>query len=299
MKNFTKGFLSCVLSAVIFGLLPFFTITISDAGIPMFMLTCFHGLFTLPLLYFLGKRQMKGRPKVAKKDVLILGFLGLFGMLLTQVLLMTSYRFLPSGTATSIHYVYPLIVLLICAVFFKDKITAKNILCFAMCMAGIVLLYNPEGGFTVKGALIAFVSGIVWATYSVLLEKTQIGERVPQFQMAFIMNLFAVSASLILSLVFGQFTLRFTAKAYILSILFSWIQGVLASVLYRYGISMINSRKASIVSTLEPVTSILVGIIIFKEAATVKGLLGCAMILASSVLLVIFSKDEEPAEAAG
>ena len=59
---------------------------------------------------------------------------------LMPILLYTSYSYIDSGMATTLHFTYPVAVMLILVIFCKKKLERKQVICAVLCLAGMALL---------------------------------------------------------------------------------------------------------------------------------------------------------------
>ena len=120
-----KGFSLVILSAVLFGTMPFFAKQIYGMGGNSLTL-CFHRFcLSIPFLYLIVRYKYKISLKITGREfrkILVLS-LCCAG---TPLLLFQSYRYIPSGIATTIHFVYPILVLLGCVVFYRERLTVKK-----------------------------------------------------------------------------------------------------------------------------------------------------------------------------
>ena len=163
-----KGYLFAILSAVIYGLMPLMASHIYADGVNAMTLVLLRNLLALPVLAVLAFCQQKTL-KVPAKALGGMAFLAAFGCCITPVLLFSSYHYIPSGTATTIHFVYPAIVVLIGIVFLKKKAQLGTVLSLVLCVGGICLFYKPGADFHWGGAGLALLSGVTFAIYVAML----------------------------------------------------------------------------------------------------------------------------------
>ena len=201
-------------------------------------------------------------------------------------LLYASYQYIDSGLATTLHFTYPVAVVLISAFLFRSRISTKSILCILICIAGILCLYTPGGTVDPRGAFLAAASGVVYAGYIVGVEKSGL-KSIPVLNVIFWLALF----SAVEVLVFGLFTdnLRFDIpkKVWILYAGLGLIAMVLAATLFQIGILRCGAVKSSMLSTVEPVTGVLIGAIVFKEVLTLRSIAGIILILLAVCILAL------------
>lgn len=98
--------------------------------------------------------------KVSKKQLIEVAKLSICYALM-PILLYSSYNCIDSGTATTLHFTYPIAVMLIMSVFCKVRMEAKQIVCAVSCVAGLALLYTPGGQANILGIALAVISGVV------------------------------------------------------------------------------------------------------------------------------------------
>ena len=101
----------------------------------------------------------------------------------------------------------------------------------------------------------------------------------------------------------GELNFSFPGEAWKIIVLFSLDGGLLATVLLQCSVSFIGSAKSAILGALEPVTSMAVGIAILGEHIKIKSLIGCILIVSSTMILIIYtlkesSKPNAPASSA-
>ena len=87
-------------------------------------------------------------------------------------LLVSSYQFIPVGCATVFHFIYPVVVCLAISYIEKTKITKYKIFAICLLISGILLLSNGIQGASVTGITLAILSGLAYAAYVVLMDKT-------------------------------------------------------------------------------------------------------------------------------
>lgn len=293
MKKSTlvKGYLFIIGAAVIYGLMPIGAKLIYKEGVNSMTLVFLRNLLSLPFLA-LATVLTGDNLKLPLKNVGKIMGIGLFGCCFTPLLLFASYEFLPSGAATVFHYVYPAVVLLGSLIFFKEKLHIGQILCFVLCTAGIACFYNPEDGINLTGALLAMGSGVVYAIYVLLLGKVK-SLGVSGFKFNFFVSIAACVLLFIACLVTKNLALPTSLAGWIYCVLFAIIINIGAVVLFQQGTMIIGGSRSSILSTLEPITSILAGLVFFQEKITVWSGIGMVLVVLSSLLIAVFDSRKK------
>ena len=80
-----------------------------------------------------------------KKELLLLSLSGM-AMGINWILLFEAYKYTTVSVATLSYYFAPVLVMVVCPLLFKEKLTSKQILCFVMSTAGLVLITGTAGG---------------------------------------------------------------------------------------------------------------------------------------------------------
>lgn len=283
MDNKKKGIIAVLLSAIIFGCMPLGARLFYAAGGNAESLVFYRNALAVFPLMLLAKKSSQKIKVESKKDFLSLLLLTA-AAILTPLLLFASYRYIPTGMATTLHFIYPVFVLIGMAVFYKEKITRKQLMCTALCTVGICMLYTPGSSVGLLGVLFAFCSGITYAFYAIWLDKSGL-EKIPCFALAFWQT--ALGSVFLLVACGGKLQYRFQAPIWILLLVFALMVSVGAVVLFQIGVRYIGSQQTSILSTFEPLTSIVVGVGFFAESITLRTGLGLVFILLAVVLLTM------------
>lgn len=293
MNTRTRGFLATMASAAFFGFIPLFVKTICAGGGNTVSAAFYRFFLSLPVLYIYLKAQgVSMRITAAELGKVVL--ITLFGYGGTAVLLFSSYNFIPSGMSTTIHFMYPVFTILGCMIFLKEKISPLKILCVALCFSGVLLFYNGEGGSSLLGMGLAFISGITYAFYTIYLGKSGLQE-MGSLKLIFYMNAAAAVMIFVMAIVTRQFTVQLTPLAWGTAIFFASATSLIGVLGYQVGVKYIGPQNAAILSTFEPITSVIIGILIYQETFTPRTVLGCLCIL-TSVVIVAKMKDSPQKE---
>lgn len=293
MSSFRRGFLYSFASAILFGFVPLITLMTDQSGASPYMIVLLKSpLALIPLMIILRIHPEK-HGHFTHRDWLQLALVS-FLKTATEVLLFLSYRYVSTGNATVIHFTYPLFVLIMGALLFREQITWKDALCFALCTAGIAMMFRPKEGGTPLGFVLALSSGVCFGMFTLLTDKFELIKRIGNARVTLICYLFSFAYMILFCLATGTFTLNLTFRSYALIALLTLVDGIVAVMLLQAGIQYAGGRVASLVSVVEPVTSIIVGIIILNETATAANLIGSLLILSASILLVVFERENAP-----
>ena len=281
-----RGYIFAILSAVIFGCMPLMARYIYADGVSPSTLVFLRNFLALPSLAVLAYLQRKSL-KVPAKALAPIAAISFFGCCLTPILLFTAYNYIASGTATVFHFIYPAVVVLSGILFLKKKAKAEALISVGLCIIGVALFYDPAQPINLAGSALALGSGITFALYVLLLAGFRHRE-ISGFLFSFYVAAASAVIAFIICIATGQLALPQTVTGWGLCLLFALAVTTGAVFLFQRGTFLIGGEKTSILSTLEPITSVVVGIVVFHEKATFKSVLGAVLVISASVLIAVF-----------
>ena len=280
-----KGYIYTALSAIIFGLMPLLTKIIIARGATSLTIPFFR-VFYVTIVLFLVLKIKKIDFHLEKRDLLSVMLTSIFGSGLTIIILNESYNYVDTGIATSLHFLYPLFVAILCCFFYGEKIKKKQIISLSFALVGIIC-FMSKGNGSLFGYLLAIASGLTYAFYLVKMDKTGL-VKMNAFKLSFYLALFTTIEIFTMNLFMQDVVFKMDAIAYGLLLVLALSASFLATVLLQQGVLLLGSTRASFICLLEPVTSMIVGILFLGEALTLnKGLGGLAIIIS----LIIFLKE--------
>lgn len=285
-----KGYIFAILSAVIFGCMPLMAKYIYAEGVTPMTLVFLRNLLALPSLAVLAWREYKSFA-IPVKALPSMGVISLFGCCVTPVLLFSSYQFIASGTATVFHFIYPSIVVIAGILFLKKKAQWGNILSVIICCVGVALFYTPGQPLDLSGSLLALASGFTFATYVILLSCFKY-QKISGFLFSFYVAAMASVFTLVACLASSNLALPQSLGCWALCLFFAMLVTTGAVVLFQQASFIIGGERSSILSTLEPTTSVIVGILIFHEPLSLRTVLGSVLVILASLLIAVFDIKE-------
>lgn len=281
------GFFCAVAAAVTFGLNPLFGLKLYEGGLTPPTVLFYRFLFGSILLaiVMVCRKQNFVLPKKYLAWMLILA-LCLAG---TSLGLFFSFEKMDASIASTILFVYPVMVALIMSVFFHEKITAAIVISIILSLTGVAILCKTSDGaiISLSGLLFALISALAYAVYMIIVKQSKVRELMPE-QVTFYAMIFSLPFFLITPGFAWKFEL-FVQPDLLFNILgLAFFPAFLSFYLMAVGIQYIGATKTAILGALEPLTAVCIGILVFHEAFTVRLAIGLVLIL-SSVILVICS----------
>ena len=279
-----KGILLVIASALLYGFAPVLCSMTYQYGNTPTTLTFFRSFFVVLIL---GAMMIKDKIpfRCEKGELVRLVAVALFGSVLTTFLLNSSYLYIGVGTATTLHFLYPLFVTLICHFVYHDPLDKRHMLALGICLIGVLLFLDFKDLSKMKGILMALVSGITFAIYLVGIDKLKLSY-MNGVKMSFY---FALTVSVVMG-VFGTATDQIVLNQPLIS--YVYMLGVaimaqwLAVVCLQKGIQVLGSSLASLFSMFEPVSCLIFGALLLNETVIVAQVFGCVFILGGVLLLI-------------
>ena len=207
------------------------------------------------------------------KKLLLVGSIGSAG---TAVLLFLSYNYISTGVATTIHFMYPVFVILESIIFFHEKVDPMKIFCVILCTVGILLLYGGGSDMSPMGIGLALSSGLTYSFYVMYLDKSGL-KSMNSIKLTFYICLISSAVMFVFSVLTGNFTVKMNTMAWLLTSILSIIVSLGAVNLMNVGIRIIGPQNTAILGTFEPITSVIIGILIFGEQFSIKLFMGCIL----------------------
>ena len=139
MNTHVKGYVLGAIAAASYGMNPLFALPLYQAGMTPDSVLFWRYLFALPILAIM--LIARGRSfKLAKNQVLPIAALGIL-LAVSSLTLFASYNYMAAGIASTLLFVYPIMVAVIMSVVFHEKITKLTMGCILLALSGIGLLY--------------------------------------------------------------------------------------------------------------------------------------------------------------
>lgn len=281
-----KGILFGIIAAVAYGTNPLFSLPLYAEGLtPDSVLLYRYGIGAILLGIIL---LIKGESlKIKKKEILPLIAFGIM-FAFSSLFLYQSFLYMDAGVASTILFIYPVLVAVIMAVFFKEKASWLTYSCIVLAMIGIALLYKGDGEtvLSTTGLLLVALSSLFYAVYIVAVEHSPI-RTMPSGKMTFWALVFG-------SMVFVVRTRFMTDLQAVPPTVYSWVNiigialipTIISLLFINISIKNIGPTYAAIIGALEPVTALMIGIFVFHETITIRIAFGALLILIAVTLVV-------------
>lgn len=287
MNTKAKGYLLGSIAAATYGLNPLFALPLYSDGMDPNSVLFFRYVFAIPLLALMLALRGRSFRIESRKEIPAYIVLGLL-LAVSSLTLFLSYNYMAAGIATTILFVYPLMVAVIMALFYKEKITLQTMFCIFVAIAGISLLYKSDDGSTlsVAGTVFILLSALSYAIYIVGLNNGGIKD-LSTIKVTFYIISFGFVIFLATALVRGHLALPSKWYLWLNLLALAVFPTVISFVCTTSAIHCIGSTPVAILGALEPVTAVFFGVLVFDETLTFREVVGLALVISAVTVVII------------
>ena len=286
--NKFKGFLYGIVASSTFGLLPLFTLPVMGEGLTTFSILSYRMLFAsilVAVLMLIGRVSFATNLKELRWFA-VLGFL-YYG---SAALLFQAYGGMASGLATTLHFMYPVSVTVIMALVYKQRPSVVTICAIILSLVGVALLCLRESSTGVSSLLSVFLvllSGVCYAVYLVLVSTVRRINQQNSQKLTFYVLMFSGAFFMLSTRQGGGLQIIPSASAGINLLLMATLPTLLSNLALVRSVKNIGSTLTSVLGAMEPLTAIIVGILVFDESLRGLMIVGIILILVSVSLIVL------------
>lgn len=233
--------------------------------------------------------------KVKLKDIWCFLGTGIVSLLLFSTCYFSALNYTSLAVAAILLYTAPFFVMLMSLLLFKEKMNGKKVFALVLAFTGCVLVSGVGGDeeFSWIGILLGLGSGFFYALYSIF-GRYAINRGYGAWTMTFYTFLFcSVGCAFLCDWQVIGTSVQADNSVLLWVLGLGFVTAFLPYVLYSMGLESMESSKASILASVEPVVSALFGVFVFHETLTAWGILGILMVLGAIVVLNVKRKKSE------
>lgn len=280
------GYILAAVAAATYGMNPLFTLPLYARGMDANSVLFFRYLLAIPIIAIMIR--LRGRSfHVKGTDLLPLSVMGIL-LAVSSLSLFYSYHYMDSGLASTLLFVYPVIVAIIMAVFFREKPGILTFFCILLTLCGIGLLCKTDGGSSIQsaGLILVFTSALSYAIYIVAVNRVKRLKEMPTVKLTFYT---LIASTLVFFITVGGGT-----RLLFPSSLFEWgcliclalLPTVISFLATTKAVQYIGPTPTAILGSLEPVTAVFFGVLLFNESLSPRLIVGILLIIAAVTMIV-------------
>lgn len=285
-----NGLFYAAISSASFGFSPLFSIGLLTAGLSNTDILSYRWAIAGFVLMIYAAVKKKTLRLNSFEEFWKIGLLSALRAL-TSITLLIGYANIASGVATTINFMYPVIVLLCMMLFHGEEKSFINLGAIGLSIAGVYLLASGDGlridgGNTTLGLVCSIISAVSFAAYYILIKRLRADKiEVVKFTTWIMMlsALYFITAGLISH---GKITIVTNGKLwlYILGL------GLWATMVSNFtgvkAVRRIGPTLTSILGALQPLTAVALGVLFLDEHLGFKTITGMILIMISVMLVV-------------
>lgn len=292
-----NGIFYAAISSMSFGFSPLFSLALIAAGLSDFDILSYRWLIAglvLMIYAFCKKKSLRLNSFDEAWKIILLSLL----RALTSVTLLIGYVNISSGIASTINFMYPVIVTLCMVIFFGEKRSLIDYLAIAASIFGVYLLASGdsimvEGGNTRLGLACSLISAFSFAAYYIVMKQVKADKiEVVKFT-TWIMMLSAVYFIIGAFVCNGKLTVMTDAGSWLNILGLGLWSTMVSNITGVKGNRRIGPTMTSILGALQPLTAVILGVLFLNEHLYMRSLIGCTIILVAVTIIVLHQKNRK------
>ena len=281
-----KGYALAALAAAAYGTNPAFAIPLYDQGMNPNSVLLFRYVMGLPLLALLMAARGTGF-RLPKGETGLTAVLGIL-MALSSLTLFESYRYMNSGVASTLLFVYPIMVAVMMIFFFHERFRAAVAICLVVMGAGLVMLMKPQGGESVSllGVLLVMVSALTYALYIVMVNVSKRVRKIPTTKLLFHVLAWGCLVYVVMIPMGSELTLPAKGSGWLNLAALAIIPTVFSLACTTRAIQLIGSKPTAILGALEPLSAVVLSITVLGQDITGREIIGGVLIVVATLMVI-------------
>ena len=288
MNSQLRGVVNGIISGVSFGMIPLFSIPVIAAGMDNVSILVYRFLFgSAAMLAILLLRKTNMR--VSLSELLRIVLLAIF-YITTALATLECYKYLSSGIATALVYTDPIWCALIGLAFLGDKFSIKlssSILLASLGVMRMTGVFSGDGTFSMIGLLVGLESGLAYGIYLILVPRLKV-KHIASLKLTFYVFFTGMWLLIAYSLMTNGGVEEVPDSSCWLDLaLLGLIPTAISNICVTVSLKLIDSTIVAILGAFEPLTAMVVGVVILGEPLGFIGVVGGMLILVAVAILTI------------
>jgi drug/metabolite transporter (DMT)-like permease len=290
MKDTTKGYLLGALSAASYGVNPL-AVRLYDDGFNTDSVLFYRyalAILFMGILMVINKESFK----ITFKETLLLAVMGTL-MSLSSISLFESYNYIDVSTASTLLFVYPALVTIIMLIFYKERPSAAVVVALIGVSIGITLLNYGEGSSSQSffGVTIVIISSLTYAVYIIMTQKSSTLRNLSSLKLSFYALTFGIILFIVRIMYGNELHSLDNISHYGYVVTLALFPTLISLTAMAKAIKYIGPTPTAIMGALEPITAVLLGIVVLGERPSMWTYLGMVIVVLA-ITLIITSKHK-------
>lgn len=281
-----KGYVLAALAAAAYGTNPAFAVPLYGHGMNPVSVLLFRYLMGLPVLAaIMAARGLSFRLNLQQAiHTMILGVL----MAISSLALFESYNYMNSGVASTLLFIYPVMVAVMMMFFFHEKFSVSTVLCLVVMGVGLKLLMKPQDGdsFSTFGFVLVMLSALTYALYIVMVNISKTVKVIPTTTLLFYVLGWGSLVYAGMIVCGSEVSVPDAGWGWINLFALSVIPTVISLGCTTRAIQLIGSTPTAILGALEPVSAVVLSVFVLGQTLTGRDIIGGVLIIVATTIVI-------------
>jgi drug/metabolite transporter (DMT)-like permease len=286
--HYQKGILLVVISAVCYGFIPIFTLYAYQEGLETLDFL-FYRYLVATIIFFLYMIVRRIKIRLKWKQVFWLFILGGVFNLLQSIFFVSAVKYISAGLTTLLFFIHPILVAVL-SYFEGDKLSRGTAVAIFVSFGGLLLVLGTSlGKVNMLGVALSLAAAVCYTGFVML--GNRVVKDVDTVVMTSFVSLFTLAALLPLTFIFGGLGVPTTVNGWLAAAGCGIVTSNIALFAFFAGITVVGATTATILSNIEPVTTVVLSALLFSQHLTGMQFLGGVLILAGGTIAVLAKKQ--------
>lgn len=281
-----KGYLFAAVAAAAYGTNPAFAVPLYEQGMNPNTVLLFRYVMGLPVLALI--MLARGVPfKLKSSQIGPTAILGIL-MAFSSLALFESYKYMNSGVASTLLFVYPIMVAVMMIFFFHEKFKFTVALCLIIMSVGLALLMKPQDGQSISeyGCLLVMVSALTYALYIIFVNVSAHVKDIPTTKLLFYVLGWGSLVYVGMIAIGSDVTIPAVPSGWLNLLALAIIPTVLSLACTTRAIQLIGSTPTAILGALEPVSAVVLSVTVLGQTMTGRDVIGGLLIVLATTIVI-------------
>ncbi|MFL5564990.1 MAG: DMT family transporter [Gemmatimonadaceae bacterium] len=280
-----RATLLIVVSALSFGSISVLTVLTTSAGVPL--LTAMAWRYVIAAVLIGAVVKTGTRYSISRRRVVQLLLIGGCGQALITYLSLYALEYIPVGPLAFLFYTYPAWVAILAAIRRTETLTPARIIALIIALTGVAIMVGaPTERLNPIGVALALASALLYSAYLPALEYVQAG--VPALFATFLVLVGAAVAFVAAALFVGHLFVPSGGPVWTNMFLLAFVSTAIAFTSLIKGLSVLGPVRTSIIATVEPFFTAILGVIVLHNVFSMATLVG-GILIAVAILVIEWS----------
>lgn len=281
-----KGYGLAALAAAAYGTNPAFAVPLYGDGMNPASVLLFRYLMGIPVLsVIMIVRKLSFRFDLQQAiHTMILGVL----MAISSLALFESYNYMNSGVASTLLFIYPVMVAVLMMFFFHEKFSVSTVLCLIVMALGLMFLMKPQSGTSIStfGFVLVILSALTYALYIVMVNVSATVRMIPTTKLLFYVLGWGSLVYVAMMICGTRATVPGAGWGWLNLFALAVIPTVISLACTTRAIQLIGSTPTAILGALEPVSAVVLSVFVLGQSLTGRDIIGGMLIIVATTIVI-------------